>query len=96
MRVLSLGGMALDGSLRGALSVGPLLETEYFAAHPINKDLSLGGKPPFLDVPLARTVLYGTADEKVHIQLFDGRPVAQSSQALLLEGRRVWLDRTKM
>ena len=74
MRVLSLGGMALDGSLRGALSVGPLLETEYFAAHPINKDLSLGGKPPFLDVPLARTVLYGTADEKVHIQLFDGRP----------------------
>ena len=67
MRVLSLGGMALDGSLRGALSVGPLLETEDFAARPINKDLSLSGKPPFLDVPLARTVLYGTADEKVHI-----------------------------
>lgn len=74
MRVLTLGGIALDGSLRGALSVGPLLETEDFTAHPINKDLSLGGKPPFLDVPLARTVLYGTADEKVHIQLFDGRP----------------------
>lgn len=74
MRVLTLGGIALDGSLQGALSVGPLIETEDFTAHPINKDLSLGGKPPFLDVPLARTVLYGTADEKVHVQLFDGRP----------------------
>ena len=74
MRVLTLGGIALDGSLQGALSVGPLIEAGDFTAHPINKDLSLGGKPPFLDVPLARTVLYGTADEKVHVQLFDGRP----------------------
>lgn len=74
MRILTLGSTALDGSLQSAISVGPMLDTKNFTAHPINKDSSLGGKPPFLNVPLARTALYCTADEKVHIQLFDGRP----------------------
>lgn len=74
MRVLTLGTKALDGSMRDAVSVGPMLDTENFTAHPINTDASLGGKPPFLDVPLARTLLYETGDDRVHIRLFDGRP----------------------
>lgn len=74
MHVLTLDEKVIDGTLRGALTVGPLLNTQDFTEHPINKDLSLGGKPPFLNIRLARTVLYGTDDNKVHIQLFDGRP----------------------
>ncbi len=74
MRILTLGAKAIDGSLRGAMSVGPMLDTQNFTTHPVNTDLSLGGSPPFLDVPLARAVLYETSDDFVHIQLFDGRP----------------------
>lgn len=74
MHVRTLGGKAIDGSLQGALSVGPMLETENFTSHPVNRDASLGGRPPFLDVPLARTVLYETDDSMVHLRLFDGRP----------------------
>lgn len=74
MHILTLGSKAIDNSLRGAISVGPMLDTENFTTHPINADPSLGGKPPFLNVPLARTVLYETNDNRVHIQLFDGRP----------------------
>lgn len=73
MRLITLGSKAIDSSLQGAVSVGPMLNADNFTAHPINKDLSLGGKPPFLDIPLARTVLYGT-DNRVHVRLFDGRP----------------------
>lgn len=74
MHVRTLGGKAIDGSLQGALSVGPMLDTENFTSHPVNRDASLGGRPPFLDVPLARTVLYETDDGMVHLRLFDGRP----------------------
>lgn len=74
MRVQTLGNKAVDSSLQGALSVGPMLDSGNFAEHPINNDASLGGRPPFLDVPLARTVLYETDDGMVHLQLFDGRP----------------------
>ncbi len=74
MHVRTLGGKAIDGSLRGALSAGPMLETENFTSHPVNRDASLGGRPPFLDVALARTVLYETDDGMVHLRLFDGRP----------------------
>lgn len=74
MHVRTLGGKALGSSLNSAMSVGPMLNTEDFAAHPINRDASLGNKPPFIDVPLARTVLYEPDDGTVHLQLFDGRP----------------------
>ncbi|HCH33962.1 MAG: hypothetical protein UY35_C0019G0007 [Candidatus Saccharibacteria bacterium GW2011_GWC2_48_9] len=73
MQVHLVGGMAVD-AMRGALSVGPMLSTGDFEAHPINKDASLGGKPPFLERPLARTTLYETEDGTVHVRLFDGRP----------------------
>lgn len=74
MTVKTLGGRALDGSMQGAISVGPMLNEQDFTNHPINSDKSLGGKPPFLDVPLARTVLYSHDNEEIHIRLFDGRP----------------------
>lgn len=74
MRVRMLGNNAVDSTLHGAISVGPMLDATDFTTHPINKDETLGGKPPFFDVPLARTVLYETDDEIVHIRLFDGRP----------------------
>lgn len=74
MQVRTIGEKAIDGSLQGALSVGPMLNDENFARHPINSDPSLGGRPPFLDVPLARTVLYETEDGIIHLRLFDGRP----------------------
>lgn len=74
MHVRTIGEKAMDGSLQGALSVGPMLSDENFARHPINSDPSLGGRPPFLDVPLARTVLYETDEGMIHLRLFDGRP----------------------
>lgn len=74
MTVKTLGGRALDGSIQGAISVGPMLDEQDFTNHPINSDKSLGSKPPFLDIPLARTVLYSRDNEEIHICLFDGRP----------------------
>jgi len=74
MQVHTLGEKAVDSALQGAISAGPMLDTENFTEHPINSDKSLGSKPPFLDIPLARTVLYETDNGVVHIRLFDGRP----------------------
>jgi len=74
MRLRTLGEKAVDGTFQGAISVGPMLDTENFTEHPVNSDKSLGSKPPFLDIPLARTVLYETDTGIVHIRLFDGRP----------------------
>lgn len=74
MKVRTIGNKALDGRLQGAISVGPMLNEADFTGHPINSDKSLGGKPPFLDVPLARTVLYAKDDGTMHLRLFDGRP----------------------
>jgi len=73
LQVHTVGDIVVD-DMRGALSVGPMLETSDFAAHPINRDAALGGKPPFLERPLARTALYETEDGIVHVRLFDGRP----------------------
>lgn len=42
MHILTLGSKAIDNSLRGAVSVGPMLDTENFTTHPINADPSLG------------------------------------------------------
>lgn len=70
----SLGNLALDNHSLGAISVGPSLHTTDFDTHPINADRSLGDKPPFLATPMARTMLYQTADDRLHIRLFDGRP----------------------
>jgi len=74
MKVRTIDNKAIDGSLQGAVSVGPMLGEADFTNHPINSDKSLGGKPPFLDVPLVRTVLYEKDDGTMHLRLFDGRP----------------------
>ncbi|MBH2007461.1 hypothetical protein I8H83_02570 [Candidatus Saccharibacteria bacterium] len=74
MRVHTVGRIALDGAVQGAISVGPMLDEKNFSLHSINNDKSLGSRPPFLEVPLARTVVYDTDDGHTHIRLFDGRP----------------------
>jgi hypothetical protein len=74
VEIHSIGGMALSQFKGGAFSAGPLLNAETFHDHPINYDLSLGSRPPFADVYLARTALYRTDDGLTHIRLFDGRP----------------------
>lgn len=71
----TLGDKAIGGCLKGALSVGPMICEEDFTGHPVNKDKSLGEKPPFLEIALARVVLYkASKEERVHVRLFDGRP----------------------
>lgn len=99
MQMRTLGNKAMDSALQGAVSVGPMLDTDNFTAHPINEDKSLGGKPPFLDVPLARTALYETDNGIVHLRLFDGRPGSsifpgvtpdQAAQSIKAEGEIAW------
>ena len=74
MLVRTVGSIAIDGSRFSAVSVGPMLDTKNFTGHSINNDPSLGGRPPFLDVPLARAVVFSESSDVVHYRLFDGRP----------------------
>ena len=99
MQLRTIGNRAIDGSLQGAVSVGPMLDEADFTSHPVNSDKSLGGKPPFLDVPLARTVLYEAEDGRIHLRLFDGRPGSsvfpgvtpkQAAEAIKNEGDTTW------
>lgn len=95
MRIRTIGDMALDGTMHGGMSVGPMIDTINFSEHPINKDQSLGSNPSFLDIPLARTVLFEDNKGIVHLRLFDGRPGShtfpgvtpyQASRAIMDEG----------
>jgi hypothetical protein len=72
--VLRIGSIRGDDLPESAISVGPSLDTEDFAAHPINRDPSLGSQPPFTERRMARLVLYEDLDNKIHLRLFDGRP----------------------
>ena len=74
MRARTVGSLAVDGSRLSAVSVGPMLDETDFTGHAINYDLSLGGRPPFVDVPLARAIVYADDSGLVHYRLFDGRP----------------------
>lgn len=74
LEVHTIGGITLSRFEGGAFSAGPSINLADFHTHPINSDLSLGNKPPFMDIPLARTALYKTEDNLTHIRLFDGRP----------------------
>lgn len=74
MQVYTLDEETVGSTLQGALSVGPMLANTDFAQHPVNRDRSLGDRPPFLDIPMARSILYQTDDDTIHIRLFDGRP----------------------
>jgi hypothetical protein len=74
LEVHTIGGIALSRFEGGAFSAGPMLNVADFHNHPINHDMSLGSRPPFMDSRLARTVLYKTEDDLTHIRLFDGRP----------------------
>lgn len=72
--VLRIGSLRGDDLPESAVSVGPSLDTEDFAAHPINHDPSLGSVPPFTDRRMARMVLYEDFENRTHLRLFDGRP----------------------
>jgi hypothetical protein len=74
LEVHTIGGVALSRFESGAFSAGPALNIANFENHPVNRDRSLGSKPPFANVHLARTVLYKSDDGLTHIRLFDGRP----------------------
>ncbi|HKR81493.1 MAG TPA: hypothetical protein VJR27_00640 [Candidatus Saccharimonadales bacterium] len=58
--------------LDGAVSVGPQLADNNIEQHPVNKDPSLGSKPPFVMRRMARMALYQTTRGLVHIRLYDG------------------------
>jgi hypothetical protein len=72
--ILRIGSIRGDNLPDSAVSVGPSLDTEDFAAHPINHDPSLGSQPPFTERRMARLVLYEDLENKTHLRLFDGRP----------------------
>lgn len=58
-----------------AITIGP--SVKHFLKntdHPINSDSSLGSHPPFVDKPLARSIIYKTSDGVVHFRIFDGAP----------------------
>lgn len=74
LTINTIGGMALDRFVGGAFSAGPNINAADFSSHPVNSDPSLGDRPPFMDVTMARTVLYKDEVGKTHIRLFDGRP----------------------
>ncbi len=98
LNVRTIDSITLD-SLQAALSVGPMLEMINFEEHPINKDASLGDKPPLLERPLARMTLYETEGNMVHFRLFDGRPGSErftgvtpteAVELIKSEGNIVW------
>ncbi|HSX43307.1 MAG TPA: hypothetical protein VLF59_04430 [Candidatus Saccharimonadales bacterium] len=74
LTVQTIGGISLERFTGGAFSAGPALNTADFSNDPVNLDRSLGGRPPFADVAMARTVLFRDAEGYTHIRLFDGRP----------------------
>jgi len=78
LQLYTIGSLALDGGVEGALTAGPMLETTNFINHPINQDASLGSRPPFLEKPFACMVLYKTENGMVHLRLFDGRPGSET------------------
>lgn len=97
--VRTIGNKAIGENLCGALSVGPMIDDIDFTNNPVNRDKSLGSKPSFLKVPLARTALYETAKGIVHMRLFDGRPGSstfpgvtpiQASEIIKKEGDIMW------
>lgn len=99
MQVCTLDDRALDGGLRGGITVGPMLDTDDFAAHPINHDSSLGSVPPLADRSMARAAVYETDDDRVHLRLYDGRPGSevfvgvtpqQAAQSILAEQAIKW------
>jgi hypothetical protein len=60
-----------------------MMDETDFESHGVNKDASLGSKPPFLAAcRLARTALYETVDGDVHMRLFDGRPGSENFTGL--------------
>jgi hypothetical protein len=74
IQLLLIDTLIPDESIQGAVSVGPFLNDGEFSKNPINNDPSLGSDPPFIDVPMVRLAVYESADERIHIRLFDGRP----------------------
>ena len=76
MGITRIGSLSGDALPDFAVTVGPSLNTSDFTAHPINRDLSLGDSPPFVDQRKAQLVLYHDLEGRTHLRLFDGRPGA--------------------
>lgn len=74
IRIHSIGCLDCYDLPDSAVSVGPPLDCPDFAGHPVNRDPSLGSRPPFADVRMARLVLYADLAGRAHLRLFDGRP----------------------
>ncbi len=96
-QIHSVGALTVDSELTGAFSAGPLLSTTDFDAHPINQDASLGSRPPFNERPMARIVLYKTADGLKGIRLFDGRPSSPAFSGVTpAEAKSILMNETKL
>lgn len=69
--VYTLNLTTVDSAITIGPSVHHFLES---TDHPINNDKSLGSNPPFINKPLARSVIYKSLDGTTHFQIFDGAP----------------------
>lgn len=76
--IRSIGRHALDGTLEGGISVGAAINTADFSKHPLNHDKSLGSNSPLQEIPMPRATIFETADNRVHLRLFDGRPGSET------------------
>jgi hypothetical protein len=74
LEVRSIGELHADAFPESAATVGPSLDVEDFAAHPINRDASLDIVPPFAPARKARMAVFQDHAGRTHLRLFDGRP----------------------
>lgn len=74
IQIRSVDTLLLDRNYNGAISSGPLLSDSDFARNAVNFDPSLGSDPPFYDVRMVRLAIYATANDRLHVRMFDGRP----------------------
>ncbi len=78
LQILDIDGLDVN-NLISAISTGP--QVKHFLDnddHPINHDTSLGTFPPFApEARYARSVVYKTKDESIHLTVFDGVPRSQ-------------------
>ena len=68
-----------------AISVGPALDCPDLAAHPLNREPSLGSTPLLLDRPSSRLIFCETGDGGEHLWLLDGRPGSPVCPGVLMQ-----------
>lgn len=78
IRIRSIDGLRVGlREMQHAVTVGPSLLHGEIEAHDINQDPSLGSNPPFANTRMVRAAVYGTANGKTHVTVFDGRPESE-------------------